>query len=57
MEITKVSVEYTILNFGDYEIEFRSDFNILLSNGSYKKAKDIDDNDDIDDKFIKKYKK
>jgi hypothetical protein len=57
MEITKVNVEYTVLNFGDYEIEFKSDFNILLSNGSYKKAKDIDDNDDINDEFIKKYKK
>ena len=57
MEITKVNVEYTVLNFGDYEIEFKSDFNILLSNGSYKKAKDIDDNDDIHDEFIKKYKK
>ena len=56
MEITKIDVEYTILNFGEYEIEFKSDFKVLLSNGTYKFAKDIDDNDDINDKFIEKYK-
>ena len=56
MEVTKVDIEYTILNFGDYEIEFKSDFKVLLSNGTYKFAKDIDDNDDINDKFIEKYK-
>lgn len=56
MEITKVDVEYTILNFGDYEIEFKSDFKVLLSNGTYKLVKDIDSNDDINDKFIEKYK-
>ncbi len=56
METTKVDVEYTILNFGEYEIEFKSDFKVLLSNGTYKFAKDIDDNDDINDKFIEKYK-
>ena len=53
MERTKQKVEYTILNFGDYEIEFESDSKILLSNGKYKFAKDIDSDDDIDDnKFI-----
>ena len=56
MEVTKRDVEYTILNFGDYEIEFQSDFKVLLSNGTYKFAKDIDNNDDISDEFIKKYK-
>jgi len=54
MEETKQSVEYTILNFGDYEIEVESNFKILLSNGKYKLAKDIDVDDDIDDKFIEK---
>ena len=53
---TKVDVEYTILNFGDYEIEFKSDFKVLLSNDTYKLARDIDSNDDISDKFIEKYK-
>jgi superfamily II DNA or RNA helicase len=57
MEVTKVDVEYTLLNFGEYEIEFKSDFKVLLSNGTYKLAKDIDSNDDINDKFIKKYRK
>jgi superfamily II DNA or RNA helicase len=56
MEITKVQVEYTILNFGDYEIEFESNTKILLSNGKYKLAKDIDSDDDIDDNFIQKLK-
>ena len=56
MERTKQKVEYTILNFGDYEIEFESDSKILLSNGKYKFAKDIDSDDDIDDNFLKKYK-
>ena len=55
MEITKEKVEYTILNFGDYEIEFKSNFKILLSDGSYKQASDITPSDDIDDNFIKKY--
>ena len=56
MEITKEKVEYTILNFGDYEIEFKSNFKILLSNGVYKQASDITTSDDIDDNFIKKYR-
>ena len=56
MEITKEKVEYTILNFGDYDIEFKSDFKILLSDGLFKKACDISPDDDIDDDFIKKYK-
>lgn len=54
MEITKKDVEYTILNFGDYEIEVKSDFHILLSNGKIKLACDITSDDDISDEFIKK---
>ncbi len=52
MEQTKKSVEYTILNFGTYEVEVKSDFNILLSNGEYKLAADITNDDDIDDLFL-----
>jgi len=57
MEQTTEKIEYTILNFGDYQLEFESNFNILLSDGSFKLAKDITQEDDIDDKFIEKYKK
>jgi superfamily II DNA or RNA helicase len=48
MEETKIKVEFTILNFGDYELDFESDMNILLSNGKFKKAKEITHDDDID---------
>lgn len=54
MEVTKTKVEYTILNFGDFEIDVKSDFQILLTDGTYKSAADIDNNDDIDDDFIEK---
>ncbi len=54
MEKTKQKIEYTILNFGDFEIEVESNFKILLSDGSWKLAGDIDSNDDIDDNFISK---
>jgi hypothetical protein len=54
MEITKEKIEYTILNFGDYEIEVKSDFKILLLNGDFKKAGDITKDDDIDDNFLEK---
>ena len=57
MEITKKEVEYTILNFGDYTIDVKSDFKILLSNGKWKLASDIDENDDVDDNFIEKIRK
>lgn len=57
MEESRVKVEYTILNFGSYEIELKSDTKILLSNGEFKIAKEITPNDDIDDNFIKKLKK
>jgi len=57
MEETTQKVEYTILNFGDYQLEFESNFNVLLSDGNFKLAKDITKEDDIDDKFIEKYKK
>lgn len=53
MEITKKKVEYTILNFGDYEIEFKSDFKILLSNGIYKSVCDVSIGDDVNNNFIK----
>lgn len=54
MEKTKKEVEYTILNFGEYELEFKSDDKIPLSNGAYKLASKITKEDDIDDEFIKK---
>lgn len=57
LEEINEKIEYTILNFGDYEIEFESNFNILLSNGDWKPSKDITPEDDIDDKFIDKFKK
>lgn len=57
MEETKKKVEYTILNFGEYEIEVESDFKILLSSGQYKSAGDITSSDEIDDEFIKKLNK
>lgn len=50
-------VEYTILNFGLYEIDVESDFKILLSNGEWKKAGEITTDDDIDDGFVEKMKK
>jgi superfamily II DNA or RNA helicase len=56
MEITKKSVEYTILCFADYELELESDTQILLTDGTYKKASDITQEDDIDDNFIEKLK-
>jgi superfamily II DNA or RNA helicase len=56
MEETKKSVEYTILNFGDYEIEFKSDTKIPISGGGWKLACDITTDDDIDDSFIEKIK-
>jgi hypothetical protein len=57
LEEINEKIEYTILNFGDYEIEFESNFDILLSNGNWKPSKDITPEDDIDDKFIEKFKK
>ncbi len=57
MEKTKEEVEWTILNFGDFEIDVKSDSRILLSDGTYKLASDITPNDDIDDNFIKKLRK
>ena len=57
MEKNFEEVEYTILNFGDYEVSVKSDFDILLSNNEYKKAKDINIYDDIDDSFISSLRK
>lgn len=54
MEITKKEIEWTSLNFGDFEIELKSNSKVLLSNGQYKNAEDITPDDDIDDKFIEK---
>ena len=56
MDKSKEQVEYTILNFGDYEIELESDTKVPLTDGKWKLAKDIDVEDDIDDEFIKKIK-
>lgn len=57
MEDSKLKIEYTILNFGSYEIELKSDTKVLLSNGQYKIAKEITTDDDINDEFIKNFKK
>ena len=51
-EVESEDIEWS----GDYEIEFKSDFKILLSDGLFKKACDISPDDDIDDDFINKYK-
>jgi superfamily II DNA or RNA helicase len=47
-------VEYTVLNFGDFEVEVESDFKILLTGGGWKLAADITKEDDIDDGFLSK---
>jgi superfamily II DNA or RNA helicase len=57
MEKTKEKVEWTILNFGEYELELKSDTKVPLGDGGYKLASDITPDDDINDDFIKKYKK
>jgi superfamily II DNA or RNA helicase len=57
MEETKIKVEFTILNFGDFQVEVKSDFKILTSGGIYKIASDITSDDDIDDAFLNKLKK
>jgi superfamily II DNA or RNA helicase len=54
MEKTKKHVEWTILNFGEFEVEFKSDAKIPISGGGYKLAGDVTPEDDIDDNFIKK---
>lgn len=56
MEVTKEKVEWTILNFGEFEIEIKSNVMIPLSNGEYKKASDITIDDDINDKYVEKMK-
>jgi superfamily II DNA or RNA helicase len=57
LEHSKKDVKYTILNFGSYTIELKSDTKIPLTNGGFKLAKEITPDDDINDKFIEKYKK
>lgn len=49
--------EYTVLNFGDYELELPADTKMLLSDGMVKLAKDITKEDDIDDLLLEKLKK
>lgn len=49
--------EYTVLNFGDYELELPADTKMLLSDGMVKLAKDITKEDDIDDLLLKKLRK
>lgn len=56
MDEQRKEVEYTVLNFGDYQIEVKSDTKILLSDSKYKVAKEITPDDDIDDSFIEKLK-
>lgn len=51
------TIEYTILNFGSYEIEVESNFKILLSNGQWKNASEITKDDDINDNFLKNLRK
>lgn len=57
MEKTKEKIEWTILNFGEFEVEVRSDFQILITGGSFKNAGDITPDDDIDDDFLKNLKR
>ena len=55
--ISVCNMKGDIMNFGDYELDFESDMDILLSNGRSKKAKDITTEDDIDDNFLKNLRK
>ena len=43
------------LEFDNFEVSIPENTNVLLNNGEYKKIKDIDKYDDIDDNFLKKY--
>lgn len=56
MELSE-KVEYTILNFGSFEIDIESTYKVPLTDGSWKKAADITSDDDIDDNFVEKMKK
>ena len=56
MEKTE-SVEYTILNFGDFEVEVESDLKVPIGGGLWKRAADITEEDDIDDGFLEKIRK
>jgi superfamily II DNA or RNA helicase len=53
MEILPKDVEYSILDFGDFQIDVKSDFKIKLINGDWKNADEITPDDDIDDDFLK----
>lgn len=50
-------VDYTILDFGDFEVEVESNFKILLTGGEWKLAADITKEDDIEDRFLEKLRK
>lgn len=50
-------VEYTVLDFGDFEVEVESEFSVLLTGGERKMAGDITGEDDIDDGFLEKLRK
>lgn len=56
MELSE-KIEYTILNFGSFEIDIESTYKVPLTDGSWKKAADITSDDDIDDNFVEKMKK
>jgi len=50
-------VEYTILNFGNFEIDIESIYKVPLTDGTSKKASEITPEDDIDDSFVEKMRK
>jgi superfamily II DNA or RNA helicase len=55
MEVTKQKVEWSILNFGDHKLDFKSDTLIPIKDGGNKLASDITPDDQIDTEFIKKF--
>lgn len=50
-------VEYTILNFGNFEIDIESIYKVPLTDGTLKMASEITPEDDIDDSFVEKMRK
>jgi hypothetical protein len=54
MDKTEDSIFYTF-SFLDKQIKFIEDYKITLSDGTIKNAKDIKENDDIDDNFLENY--
>lgn len=57
MENNVNEVEYCIFKFNDYQVAIPENDMVLLTNGEYIEAKSISINDEIDDNFLKKYKK